>query len=379
MMNKGALEGYRVIDLCRAGPGQLATGVLADYGADVITIVEPGYAQRRQVGGSTAKGFGQVNRRNKRGLFLNMKAEGALDIFMKLVSRSDAIVESNRPGVAKRLGVDYDAVRKANSAIVYVSLSGYGQYGPYADIPGHDLSFQGVGGMIPQDERGRPHHPTYNHADMNAAWYGAFALFIGLLHKARTGRGQYIDVAFSDASISLPAGHLEDEMLCGAYPCHNIYECKDGKHLTLSTREPWFWERLLKVLGREDWLPHQRPQGKLKEEMFAFFRKSFKSKPRHEWLKILKGADCQFGSVNLTAEDLRDDPHNKAREMVIETQNPATGDKMFIPGFALKLSNTPAKMWRGPSLMGLDTEDVLIELGYSHEDISRFRQSEAIG
>src|SRR3989304_1080606 len=98
-MYKGALEGYRIIDLCRAGPGQLATSVLADYGADVITIVEPGYAQRRQEGGSTPKGCGQVNRRNKRGLFLNMKAEGALDIFLRLAARSDGIMESNRPGV----------------------------------------------------------------------------------------------------------------------------------------------------------------------------------------------------------------------------------------------------------------------------------------
>lgn len=377
-MNKGALEGYRIIDLCRAGPGQMSTGVLADYGADVITIVEPGLAERRQAGGSALKGFGQVNKRNKRSMFLNMKSEGARDIFMKLVSRSDAIVESNRPGVAKRLGVDYEAVKKANPGIVYVALSGYGQYGPYASIPSHDLSFQGVAGMIPQDEHKRPHHPTYNHADLNAAWYGAFALFTGLLYKARTGKGQYIDVAFSDASITLPPGRLEDEMLCGAYPCHNVYECKDGKYLTLSTREPWFWERLLKVLGREDWLPHQRPEGKLKDEMFDYFRKSFKSKPRGEWLKILKEADCQFGSVNLTPEDVRDDPHNKAREMVIETKNPATGDKMFIHGFALKLSETPAGMWRGPSLMGMDTEDVLKELGYGQGDVARFREAGAI-
>jgi len=377
-MTKGALDGYRIIDLCRAGPGQLATSVLADYGADVITIVEPGYAQRRQAGGSTPKGFGQVNRRNKRGLFLNMKAEGARDIFLRLAARSDAIMESNRPGVARRLGVDYEAVKRANPAIVYVSLSGYGQYGPYADIPGHDISYQGVG-MIPQDEQGRPHHPLYNQADLNAAWYGAFALFIGLLHKARTGKGQYIDVAFSDASVSIPPGRLEDEMLCGAYPCHNIYECQDGKYLTLSTREPWFWERLLKVLGREDWLPHQRPQGKLREEMFDHFRKAFKSKPRDEWLKILKEADCQFGPVNLTVEDLRNDPHLRAREMVLEARDPVTGEQTFMPGFALKMSETPAKLWRGPSLMGADTEDVLREIGYGQQEIARLRQTGAIG
>ncbi|MBI4308014.1 MAG: CoA transferase, partial [Chloroflexi bacterium] len=270
-------------------------------------------------------------------------------------------------------------VQRANPGIVYVSLSGYGQYGPYADIPGHDLSYQGVGGMVPLDEQDRPHMPPYNQADLNAAWYSAFALFIGLLHKAKTGKGQYVDVAFSDVSVTLPPGRMEDEMIRGAYPCYGIYECQDGKYVTLSIRETWFWERVLKVLGREEWIPHQRPQGKLRKEMFDYFRKAFKSKPREEWMKTLKEADTQFGPVNRTIDEVRNDPHNKAREMVIETKDPVTDAQMFLPGFSLKLSATPAKMWRGPSPMGGDTDDVLREIGYSQEDIARFRQTGAIG
>src|SRR5262249_24219387 len=161
-----------------------ATGVLADYGADVISVVEPGFWEK-------ATGRPGMTARNQRSVFLNLKAEGALDIFYKLVGKANAMLESYRPGVAARLGGDYEKIKKINPSVVYCSLSGYGQYGPYRDVPGHDLNFQAVAGMIPQSRDGRPFMPQYVHADRNAATNGAMALILALLYQARTGKGQY--------------------------------------------------------------------------------------------------------------------------------------------------------------------------------------------
>lgn len=365
----GPLEGVTIIDVCRAGPGQMATGILSDYGAGVITIVEPGHAQSRAQYGAVRPGFGRVGRRNKRSMLLNLRAEGALDIFMKMVRRVDAVMESNRPGAARRLGVDYESVCKVNPSIVYCSLTGYGQYGPYKDLAGHDLSFQAVGGRIPLDEEGNPVMPPYNDGDLNAMWNGALALLMGLLHRSKTGKGQFIDVAFSDSSITLPPGRQDDEGLRGFYPAYQIYQTKDGKYINLSIREPWFWERMCKLLGREEWIPHIRPQGELRDQMFAHFQEFFRSKTQAEWVKILAEHDIQFSPVNRTVEEVVSDPHNRARGMILETKDPFTGEPRHQVGFALKFAETPAVLRRGATIIGSDTEEILQELGYAEKAI----------
>lgn len=371
----GPLMGFRIIDLCRAGPGQEATGYLADYGADVITIVERGLYERRTAGGANAPEAGRVNRRNKRSMFLNLKAPGAKEVFLKLAGTADGLLESNRPGVVKRLGIDYEAVKAIRPSIVYCSLSGFGQTSPYANIAAHDLSYQGIAGMIPLDEHGRPHVPVYTQADFNAAYFGAMALLMGLLGSAKTGRGQYIDVAFTDVSVTIPPGGMADEGLRGPYPAYQVYETKDGRYLTLSVREPWFWERLCKLMEHEEWISHIRPQGAQREEMLAFFRQYFKGKTLTEWLQVLRENDLQFGPLNRTIEEMAADPHLRAREMVLETTHPVTGARSYEPGFAFKFSATPASVHRGPTTMGSDTADVLRELGYSSADVSAMRQA----
>jgi crotonobetainyl-CoA:carnitine CoA-transferase CaiB-like acyl-CoA transferase len=204
------------------------------------------------------------------------------------------------------------------------------------------------------------------------------ALLIGLLSRSKTGEGQYIDVAFSDCAVTIPPGRLPDEMLLGRYPCYNIYETKDGRYITLSIREPWFWERLCKLLGREEWIPTIRPEGELREEMFRFFRKVFKEKTQAEWLQILKENDIEFGPLNLTVEELKSDPHLKAREMVLEFPDPVTGGTRYEPGFVFKFSGTPAELRWGPTLVGAHTEAVLRELGYSDGELAQLRESGAI-
>ena len=369
----GPLEGFRVIDVCRAGPGQQATGVLADYGADVVTIVEPGYFSRRSIAG--AEPVAEINRRNKRSLFLNLRAPGAADVFLRLAKESDAILESNRPGVVKRLGIDYEAVRAVNPSIVYCSLSGFGQYGPYSSIAAHDLSYQGVAGMVPLMEDDVPRFPAYNQADLNAVWFGAMSILMGLLARSKGAPGQYIDAAFTDVAVTIPPGRMDDEGLRGHFPLYQIFETKDGRYLTMSTREPWFWDRLCQLAETQDWIPHINPKGALNEEMFSFFREFFKGKSLQEWMVVLKDHDVQFGPVNRTVEDLRADPHLQAREMVIEVEDPRDGTKLHQPGFALKFSDTAAELKWGPTLMGSDTPAIFEELGYTGGELAALREA----
>ena len=375
----GPLEGYRIIDVCRAGPGRMATGILADYGADVVSIVEPGYAQRSAPGTGAARASDVMNQRNKRSLFLNFRAEGAREVFLSLAKRSDAVLESNRPGVVKRLGVDYETVKETNPAIVYCSLSGFGQFGPYSGIAAHDIAFQSVAGMLPLDEEEKPMIPTYSQADLNAAYFGAMALIMGLLNRSDKGVGQYIDVAFSDVSLTLPPGGRErDEMLMGKYPGFNTYETRDGRYVSLSIREPWFWDRVCRLLGHEEWSADMRPQGELRDEMFSHFRHFFKTKTLTEWVQILMEHDIEFGPVNSTVEHLWQDPHMRARQMLLETTDPSTGQKQYESGFSMKFAGTPAEKWRGATPMGSDTEAVLTELGYTPEQQAVLRDNGVI-
>ncbi len=374
----GPLEGFRIIDVCRAGPGQLATGLLADYGADVVTIVEPGHAERRAAGGEVAESAG-INRRNKRSLALNLRAPGALEVFFKLAHEADGLLESNRPGAVKRLGIDYSAIRSVNPGIVYCSLSGFGQKSPYSAIAAHDLSYQGIAGMLALDKTDVPQFPPYNQADMNASWFGAMALLMGLLGKSKIGEGQYIDVAFTDVAVTIPPGRMADLGLQGHDPTYHVYETADGRYVTLSTREPWFVERLCRLVGREDWIGPGRTEGPLREEMFAFFRRYFLEKTLAEWTEILAENDIQFGPVNRTVDEMRSDPHLQSRDMVLEVQDPRTGAPRYEPGFALKFADTPAGLRWGPSIMGSDTNAILGELGYGEKEIDALRQASVVG
>jgi len=372
----GVLEGIRVVDLCRAGPGRASTWLLADYGADAISIIDPALVPRRvegQLTSASARIF-RVNHRNKRSMLLNLQTHEGRQILYRLIETADGFLESNRPGVVERLEVDYATLKKINPRLVYCSLSGYGQYGPYSGWAAHDISYQAVGGMLVKDDNGRFMIPPYNQADINAAWNGAMALLMGLLHSQRTGKGEYIDVAFSDGAIPIWVGGIQEGPLTGAYPCYNIYETKDGKYVTLSVLEPWFWQRLCRMLGREEWLPHQMPKGALKDEMFDFFRQTFKSKTLAEWLKILEEADVEFGPVNETMDDVANDPHNKARESIIEVKDPLTGRNTKQTGFIFKFTNNPATVRFGPSLFGTETRDILRELAYDKASINRLEE-----
>jgi crotonobetainyl-CoA:carnitine CoA-transferase CaiB-like acyl-CoA transferase len=357
----------------------MATGLLADYGADVISVMAPGYADSRSAGGAARRELGRVNARNKRSLLLDLKNPAGQQVLYRLVKDADGIMESNRPGVARRLGIDYDRLRIVKPDIVYCALTGFGQTGPYARMAAHDLSFQGVAGTIPVDENGIPSVPSINTADRNAAYFGAMAMLMALLERSRSGKGQFIDVAFTDVTVQVPPGRMPDEMLNGAYPCYNLYETADGRWLNLSVREPIFWERLLSLMGKPEWLGQIRPAGPLRDEMFAFFASFFRSRTLDAWIETLREADIEFGPVNRTLTELAADPHLRARDMVLEAVNPVNGERTCEPGLPLKFSRTPGAIQRGPTLMGLDTDGVLRGAGYGDAEIESLREAGVIG
>jgi crotonobetainyl-CoA:carnitine CoA-transferase CaiB-like acyl-CoA transferase len=362
MVKQGPLSGFRVVDVCRAGPGRIATALLADYGADVITVVQPGYAESRARGGAANRELGRINHRNKRSILLDLKTDSGRDTLFGLIAHAHAMVESNRPGVAARLGIDYDRVSELNPSIVYVSLSGFGQDGPYAGVPAHDVSFQAVAGSVPLDEGGVPFMPPLNVADQNAAHYAAVATLLGLLENSRSGGGQQIDLSFVDVSLQLHPGRMRDEMLHGRYPGYNIYETADGRYLSLSIREFPYWERWCQLIGHEDWIPHIRPEGDAREQMFTEMRQIIKTRTLAEWMPILLEAEMEFGPVNSSVEDLENDPHLRARGILRRGFNPVTGERPLEASPAIRFSRTSPHIWREATTMGDDTDAVLSEL-----------------
>ena len=367
----GPLDGFRIVDVSRGVPGRECTRILADYGADVISILDPG--QFPPPGGGAPR-TGPMTPRNKRGMFLDLRVPGSLDVFMRLARQVDGIVESNRPGAAQRLGIDYEIVKKVNPTIVYCALTGFGQTGPYAGIAGHDIGFQAAAGMVPIQD-GVPDIPAFRVADFNAATFSAMAVVMALLARSRSGQGQFVDVAFLDVSLTLPLQVGPNEYFRGEYPAYQVYETKDGRYLALSTFEPAFWVRLCTFIGKPEWAPYQRPQKPIRDEMFVYFRHFFKQKALDEWIPELMENDVQFGPVNQTIEEIKRDPQVKAREMVLETTDPVTQRTRYEAGYALKFAGTPGGPKRPPVLFGQDTDDVLTELGYSSAEILTLRKA----
>ncbi len=396
----GALEGIKILDLSRLAPGPYCTMLLGDMGADVLLIEQAGEGsdrRRNPVGGAAATEAQQRQLaynalgRNKRSLGLNLKTEAARAIFMELAREADVIVEGFRPGVVKRLGVDYGAVAAINPGVVYLSLSGFGQTGPYAQLVGHDINYISIGGAL--GVTGRPGQPPSIPMNLVADFAGgglfaAFAIVTALMSKQRTGQGQYIDMAMSDGVLSLltsaaasvlagaraplPGAH----MLNGAAPHYNTYECADGEWFSIGSLEPWFWDNLCKAMGREDFQPYEYDQSK-HPEIAAHFTAEFRKKTREEWFSYLSQWDICAAPV-LRLDEALADPHNRARGMVVEVDHPTLG-KVAQVGVAPKLSGTPGEARSTAPYPGQHTDDVLRGMGRSDEQIAALRANGAIG
>ena len=378
-----ALEGIKILDLSRLFPGPYCSMILADLGADVLRIED------RRFSGE-GPGMPTVMR-NKRHMTLNLKHPQAKDIFYRMARERDVILEGFRPGVTERLGIDYESIKKINEKMIYCSVTGYGQDGPYRNMVGHDVNYLSFGGVLGLNGEagGDPVIPPIQVADMAAGGMNAaLGIMAALIARQRTGRGQYIDISMLDGIVAMlpfPASLLwglggsprrGDTLLSGRYPCYSVYETREGGFISIGALEPRFWEALCRKLGREDFIPIQYDEGDKKEEMFSFLRAAFKIKTREEWLEEWKDVDVCLGKV-LSLEETLGDPQVVSRGMVTDFADPRKGKMRFLSS-PLKLSDTPPDIRTAPADFGEHTEEVLGELGFNADQIEELKKSGAV-
>jgi len=373
--------------------------MLADMGAEVLKLETwPQDTPTVGSGGSSADArqaaFNHLNR-NKQSMALNLKSPEGKKILDELVERYDVFIEGFRPGVTKRLGADYERLKKINPKIIYCSLSGFGQDGPYRDMPGHDINYISFGGtlsLIGEADR-PPAIPLNIVADYaSAALHGIIGILLALYARQNSGKGQYIDVSFLDGVISLTSlvpevrnffvdGSLPkrgESALSGNYPYYAVYETKDGTYFTLGCVEPWFWEHMCEALGKEEWKKYafklEHFTTKYDPEFKAVkleLEEIFKTKTRDEWFEFLKGYDICIGKV-YTWDEVFDDPQVKHRNMLIEIEDPRVGKTKQV-GIPIKFSETPGSVRSLGPCLGQHTEAVMKALGYNDEDIAQLR------
>ena len=391
-----ALEGIKVLDFCRNAPGMFCTMVLGDLGADVLRVERPMTGDRaeyeRVVSGITnpdeerRHSSYDARQRNKRSLALNLKEPEAREIFYALAQDADVVVEGFRPRVMERLGAGYQRVKEINPRIVYCSISGYGQDGPYASLAGHDLnyiSFSGVLSMIGASEEEKPVIPLNLLADYaGGGLCGAVAILAALMARNSTGRGQYLDIAMTEGVMYMMAaavsGFFRDggspkrgaSLLNGGATYYNVYRTQDGKFLSIAAIEPWFWVNLCRALGREDLVPCQDARGQQRREISEFLEATFKTRTRDEWFELLKDQNISVGKVYNLEEALAD-PHVAHRGMVVEVEAPDLPEgRVSQVGIPIRLSETPGRVRHVGSVTGQHTEEVLRGLGYSGEQVN---------
>lgn len=371
-----ALTGIRVLDMSRLLPGPYCTMLLADFGAEVIKIEEPGKGDYSRSFPPFLKDFGywhlQLNR-NKQSVVLDLKSEEGKNIFLELVKTADVVVESYRPGVLKKLGVDYEAAAKVNPKIIYCSLSGYGSTGPLAHKADHDLGYLSLAGVTAMsgEADGAPAIPGVLMADMNAALSAGMSIMIALRHAALTGQGQKIDISLFNVAMNLMPGAASlffgsgfvaergNNWLTGAYANYNIYATADGRYVSVGCLEKKFWRNLCIGLGKEeliDMIDDESNHPYLKEQLAA----AFKQKTMREWEEFFADKDACVTPV-LNFKEAVESEQVQANEMVLNVQDDELGEYQQL-GFAMKLSKTPAQLNKRAPRLGEDTEKILAQL-----------------
>jgi crotonobetainyl-CoA:carnitine CoA-transferase CaiB-like acyl-CoA transferase len=378
------LDGITVLDLTRLLPGAVATMMLGDFGAEIIKIEEPGIgdpARHSRAGIKQPGAYFLATNRNKRSVTINLKHERGREVFLKLVEKADALVEGFRPGVMDRLGVGYETLKALNPRLIYCAITGYGQDGPYRLRAGHDANYLSVAGLLAVNgpKGGAPTLSGVQLADLaGGSLHAVIGVLLALQARARTGKGQFVDVSMTDGSLAMMyvpfASFLANgaqpqrgnEGLSGRYACYQIYETKDGRYLSLGALEHKFWENACRVLGREDFIGKCFNDG-AQEEMIVAFREIFKTRTAAEWLAAFENVDTCVALVNDIAEMI-EDPQIKHRGLIAEVEHPTEGRlKQIAP--TVKLSATPGEISLPPPRLGEHTREILKSLDYDDETI----------
>jgi crotonobetainyl-CoA:carnitine CoA-transferase CaiB-like acyl-CoA transferase len=385
------LEGLRVVDLSLYLPGPQLTLMLADHGAVVIKVEPPGGDPGRQIGlgeDGVSVFFRNLNR-GKRSLCLDLKQAAARTVLQDLVASADVFVEAFRPGVAARLGCDYASLAARNPGLVYVSISAFGQDGPYRDLPAHDMACEAYAGLVSigeNREEGGPMNPPVPAADFAASSAALAGVLMALLRRERTGRGDRLDISMHDCALGLTTNVLgavfvekrqpdaREERSWGGNAFYRVYRTKDGRHVVLGGAELKFVRNLLDALGRPELAslcergpgPHQLP-------LVEFLVAIFATRARDEWIEWFRGRDVAFAPV-LDLREAFDDPHTRARGMRLV-------DELGLEhlGVPIRFAHEPGRADLRVPTLGEHADTVLRELGRSENDIAALRRGGALG
>jgi len=407
-VSEGPLKGVRVLDFSRILAGPYCTQILADYGADVVKVEQPGQGDETrswQIKGEAAAWKDEANpisfyfaaiNRNKRSITLDLKKAEALEVVRKLVEEVDVVLENFVPGGAERLGIGYAELSKINPRLIYASLSGYGSDGPYAKKPGYDAIAAAEGGLmhITGYPDGGPVRPGLGMTDMSTGLYTHGAVMAALYSREKTGRGQHISASLFETQLSLliniGANWLnmgrDGQRYGAAHPScvpYNTWRCKDGIWLALAANNDRQFKSLCQRIGREEWIEDPRFQTNAlrvenRSAMDGVLEETFASRTSEEWLKAFDGAGLAHGPVN-TIQKAFEHPQTVARDMMkpVEWDALVSGQWKAI-GVPVKFSDTKGAIRSKPPTLGEDTDDVLADAGYSRNEIARLRDAGAI-
>tara|TARA_R110000823_G_scaffold262224_1_gene382846 strand:- start:23499 stop:24656 length:1158 start_codon:yes stop_codon:yes gene_type:complete len=371
----GPLTSLKVLDFSTLLPGPYATLLLADMGADVLRVEAPDRVDLIRVmpphdaGVSTAHGF--LNR-GKKSLTLNLKEEGSADKVLELVKDFDIVIEQFRPGVMDRLGIGYEALKAVNPSLIYCSITGYGQTGPYKDRAGHDINYLSLAGVSSHCGRADSGPPPMGIqiADVaGGSHHAVMGILAAVIHRQQTGEGQFVDVSMTDAAFALNgmsgaaclAGGQEqkpESSLLNGGSFYDYYQTSDGRWLSVGSLEPQFSARLCDTLGIPDMKSDalsQKPEHR--QRLKAALKERIASKTLAEWQEVFAGQDACVEPV-LTISEAAEHPQLKAREMVIGVDR-GDGTQQRQIGFPIKFEKTPSTTSRIGKMLGADNDEFL--------------------
>jgi len=366
------LHNMRILDLTRLLPGAVCTMLLGDLGAEIIKVEDPVSGDYARLMPPLIDGMGAFFRssnRGKKSIVIDLKQPAGQAVLHRLVEKADVLIEGFRPGVTARLGVDYGTLRAINPRLVYCSLSGWGQTGPLAHVSGHDLNYIARNGLLGGELN--PQTLGAKVADVGGAYVGVMGILAALLQRERSGQGDYVDVALSEAAMPFAMlGWVQacsqengDEALNlgGASACYRVYFCVDDEPVALSAVELKFWVNFCKSVAKPEWIPLHTAADR-QPQLIEAVSKLFRSKSAAEWADLLDDADCCFSRVT-APEALLDDPQLQARGMLGRTAEgvPWMRSPIRLGDDAIELRAAPK--------YGEHTREVLLGNGFNEADI----------
>jgi crotonobetainyl-CoA:carnitine CoA-transferase CaiB-like acyl-CoA transferase len=392
-----ALSGLKVIDLSRVLAGPYCSMILGDLGADVIKIEAPGGSDDTRswsppdIAGQSA--YYLCANRNKRAMTLNLKTEAGREIFRELVKRADILVQNFVPGTMEKWKLSYDQLKPLNPALIYCSVSGFGENGPYKELPGYDAIIQAMGGMmsITGSEESGPMKVGVAISDLAAGLYAVVGILAAVHERARSGTGQKIDISLFDAQISLLANVSSNYLISGEVPRrygnqhpnivpYQTFTVKDGEIVVAVGNDKQF-KKFCELID----LPHLSQDSKFaansarlvnRDELIAILSESLRKFTADSLQKMLNESGIPTGPI-LNLQQLFNDPQVTAREMKVEMPHPAAGSVPLV-GSPLKLTRTKVKYERHPPMVGEHTDEILTEYGFTREQIEQWRKNSVI-